>query len=137
MEEHEPARAPDPASLEAIGRRFVADLEAHARKASTLASHKGALRALSVPFFGDKPLAKITLLDVEAFIGSRRGWAPKSVRNYLGALQSVFELARMRPNPVQDARRPGGENVDPDIKFLGEDDLAAVLRNVPWLWDGV
>jgi integrase len=131
IEVEEPAGGAERASIEEIGRRFVANLEARGRKASTLAAHEGALRVHLVPFFGEKALARITVADVEAFIASRRDWAPKSVRNYLGTLHSVFEFARIRPNPVQDARRPEAQDVDPDIRFLGEDELAAVLRSVP------
>lgn len=114
------------------GDRMVASLEARGRKASTLAAHESALRAHLVPFFGAKPLARIETVDVEAFIASLAGrYAPKTIRNYLGTLHSIFEFARIRPNPVGDATKPEGDTTDPDIRFLTEPEVEALLRGVP------
>ena len=38
---------------------------------------------------------------------------------------------RCRPNPVTDARKPEADDTDPDIRFLTEDELEALLRAVP------
>ena len=57
--------------------------------------------------------------------------ATKSIRNYLGTLHSIFESARIRPNPVKDARKPKAQDTDPDIRFLTEEELEALLRAVP------
>jgi integrase len=119
-------------SVGVVGGQLVASLEAQGRKASTLAAYETALRAHLIPFFGDRPLGRIETTDVERFIASRRGrLAPKSIRNYLGALHSIFEFARVRPNPVADARKPEAEDADPDIRFLSEDEVEALLRAVP------
>ena len=76
---------------------------------------------------------RITTEDVEAFIAACRakGCAPKSIRNYLGALHSIFDFAKVRPNPVTDARKPEAADTDPDIRFLTEEELEALLRAVP------
>jgi len=42
----------------------------------------------------------------------------------------VFEFARVRPNPVTDAHKPEAEGTDPDIRFLTEQEVEALLRAV-------
>ena len=73
-----------------------------------------------VPHFRDRDIHRITTEDVEGFVAASRakGCAPKSIRNYLGALHSIFEFAKVRPNPVTDARKPEATDTDPDIRFL-------------------
>jgi integrase len=70
---------------------------------------------------------------VEGFVAASRakGCAPKSICNYLGALHSIFDFAKVRPNPVTDARKPEATDTDPDIRFLTEEELEALLRAVP------
>jgi integrase len=120
-------------SVAEIGERLVRALEAQGRKASTLAAYESTLRAHLVPHFGDRAIHRITTEDVEAFVAGERakGCAPKSIRNYLGILHSVLEFAKVRPNPVTDARKPEAEDTDSDIRFLTEEELEAVLRAVP------
>ena len=95
-------------SLEEAGARLVQSLEVQGRKASTLAAYESTLRAHLMPHFGDRDLHRITTEDVEGFVAASRakGCAAKSIRNYLGALHSIFEFAKVRPNPVTDARKP-------------------------------
>ena len=103
------------------------------RKASTLAAYETTLRAHLAPYFGDRPIHQITTEDVEGFIASRtaKGCAPKSIRNYVGALHAICDYARVRPNPVTDARKPEAAGTDPDIRFLSEAEVEALLRGVP------
>jgi len=86
-----------------------------------------------VPFFGQRPITKITTEEVEGFIAAcqAKGCAPKSTRNYLGTLHAIFEFAKVRPNPVTDSRKPETEDTDPDIRFLTEEEVEALLRAVP------
>ena len=51
-----------------------------------------------VPYFGDRPLARIAPKDIEAFIAASRrdGQSVKSTLNYVGLLHSVFEHAVRR-----------------------------------------
>ena len=111
-----PVQAP---TVSEAGERLVRSLEAQGRKASTLAAYESTLRAHLVPHFGERALHRITTDDVEGFIATCRakGCAPKSIRNYLGSLHSIFEFARVRPNPVADARKPEATDTDPDIRF--------------------
>lgn len=119
-------------TVQEAGARLVASLEARGRKASTLAAYESTLRVHLVPFFGDRPVARIDTADIEAFIASRRGrCAPKSIRNYLGTLHSVFEFVKVRPNPVTDAHKPEADGADPDIRFLTEEEVEALVSAVP------
>jgi integrase len=115
------------------GERLVRSLEAQGRKASTLAAYESTLRAHLVPHFGEKPITKITTEDVEGFVANchAKGCAPKSIRNYLGTLHAILDFAKVRPNPVTDARKPEAEDTDPDIRFLTEEELEALLRSAP------
>jgi integrase len=125
-----PAQAP---SIEDAGERLVRSLEAQGRKASTLAAYESTLRTHLVPFFGERAITKITAEDVEAFVAAcqAKGCAPKSIRNYLGALHAIFEFGKVRPNPVTVTRKPEAEDADPDIHFLTEEELEALLGAVP------
>ena len=91
------------------------------------------MRAHLIPHFGDCPVHRITTEDVEAFIAASgaTGCAPKSIKNYLGALHAILDFAKVRPNPVTDARKPEAEDADPDIRPLTEDELEALLRAIP------
>ena len=120
-------------SLAEVGKRLVQALEAEGRKASTLAAYESTVRVHLAPHFAERPVDRITTEDVEAFVAicRSRGCAPKSIRNYLGTLHSILDYARVRPNPVADARRPGAEEADPDIRYLSAEELEALLRAVP------
>jgi integrase len=130
------AEAPTPArtaSIAEAGERFVRTLEVEGRKASTLSGYESTLRTHLAPHFGERPVHRITTEDVEAFVAACRakGCAPKSIRNYLGSLHAILDFAMVRPNPVTDARKPAAADADPDIRFLSEDELEALLRAVP------
>lgn len=124
-----------PAMAEA-GERLVELLELKGRKPSTIEAVRSALRVHLVPHFGDRAVDRIDVRAVEGFIAAERrdGKAPKSIRNYLGVLHSIFELAIeqgwARENPVKRAAKP--ENTgNPEIRFLTIEQVEAVLVAVP------
>jgi integrase len=89
---------------------------------------------------GSRRVAEVTTADVEAFARSmlRRRLAPKSVRNVITFLHSVFGLAVDRAwcvtNPVARAARPRRRrsgDASPDLQFLTVDELAAVINTIP------
>lgn len=132
IDQHEPVSQGGRLSVGEAGERLVTDLELRGRKASTLAAHESNLRAHLVPFFGETALGKIGVRDVEQFIAvSRGGSAPKSIRNYLGTLHSIFDFAGVRPNPVALARRPVAEDRDADIRFLTEREVEKLINATP------
>jgi integrase len=91
------------------------------------------------PAMGSRRVGEVSTADVEALARSmlRRGLAPKSVRNVITFLHSVFGLAVDRgwclANPVTRAARPrrrgGGGN--PDLQFLTVAELEAVIAAIP------
>ena len=99
-------------SVAEAGDRLVELLELKGRKPSTIEAVRSTLRVHLVPHFGDRPLDRIDVRAVERFIAAERrdGKAPKSIRNYLGVLHSIFELAIekgwARENPVKRAAKP-------------------------------
>jgi len=93
-----------------------------------------------VPALGDRRLETIKRADVEA-LATRMlatGRKPKTVRNLLTYLYSVFEHAVERAwcdaNPVRKATRPRRRrsgDANPDLQFLTLAELDAVLREIP------
>jgi integrase len=119
-------------TIRAAGEALLAHLEARGCAKSHLESVESHLRVHLLPFFGDRPLDRIAEDDVTRLLVRlrRSGRAPKTTRNILSTLHSVFALARKRrwvdANPCQlvdlPAPTPSG-----DVRFLSEPELAAVL----------
>jgi integrase len=92
------------------------------------------------PRFGAAAVSDVTTAHVEALATAmlRDGRSPKTVRNVMTFLHSVFEQALdqglIRENPVRRATRPGRRSVgdaNPDLQFLTVQELDAVLRAIP------
>jgi integrase len=92
------------------------------------------------PCLGTKPVERVTISDIESMAAAMltSGLAPKTVRNVLTFLHSVFEHAIDRGwtthNPVRRASRPKRRragDANPDIQFLTVPELQAVLRAIP------
>jgi integrase len=92
------------------------------------------------PRIGGRPVVDITTQDVEALARAllKRGLSPKTVRDTVKFLHSMFEHAIdrgwARENPVRRAARPGNRRkggANPDIQFLTLEELEAVLRAIP------
>lgn len=92
------------------------------------------------PQLGGHAVTDVRTAHVEALAEAmlERGLAPKTVRNVLNFLHSIFEHAIdrgwVRENPVRRAARPGRRrqgDVNPDLQFLTVEELEAVLRAIP------
>jgi integrase len=92
------------------------------------------------PRFGDTAVSDVTTAHVEALATAmlKSGRAPKTVRNVMTFLHSVFEEALdrglIRENPVRRATRPGRRrtgDAKADLQFLSVEELEAVLRAIP------
>jgi integrase len=92
------------------------------------------------PRLGSKPVSEVKTAHIEALASAMldRGLAPKTVRNVMTFLHSIFEHAidrrLMRENPVRRATRPGRRrqgDANPDLQFLTVEELDAVIRAVP------
>ena len=119
-----------------IGEALLGQLEVKGCAKSYIETVESHLRVHLVPFFGDRPVDRIGEEQVTRLVGLRRsGQAPKTTRNIMSTLHSLFELAVRRrwagENPCKridlPAARPSG-----DIRFLTQPGLTAVLtRGVP------
>ena len=92
------------------------------------------------PRLGDKPRRPVTIADVATVAAAMldAGLAPKTVRNVVTFLHSVFEHAIDRgwtaQNPVRRASRPKRRragDANPDLQFLSVVELEAVLCAIP------
>jgi len=124
-------------SLGVAGEMLISQLEARGRKRSTIGEYRSYLNMHLAPFFGDKPLDKVTPASIESFIAAKRreGKATKSILNYLGLLHSIFEFGCRRgfarTNPTKLVDKPERAGASPDIRFLDETELEALIRAVP------
>jgi integrase len=92
------------------------------------------------PRLGDKAVDRVTIADIETVAAAMldAGLAPKTVRNVVTFMHSVFEHAIDRGwtthNPVRRASRPKRRragDANPDLHFLTVPELEAVLRAIP------
>jgi integrase len=93
-----------------------------------------------VPCLNDAPVQSIRRRDVEALAEEMLadGKSPKTVRNVITFLHSVFEHAIdnewCAENPVRRAARPRRQragDAEPDLQFLTIAELEAVIRAIP------
>jgi integrase len=92
------------------------------------------------PVVWTMPVADIGPADIEAVAQPMlsNGLSPKTVRNVVTYVYSVFEYAIERglvsANPVRHVTRPGRRrqgDVRPDLRFLTVEELEAVIRAIP------
>lgn len=91
------------------------------------------------PRLGSKPVTDVKTAHVEAVATAMlsAGLAPKTVRNVITFLHSIFEHALDRrlisENPARRATRPGRRrqgDANPDLQFLGLEEPDAVIRAI-------
>jgi len=127
----------DRLSVGDAGELLLEHLESLGRKRSTLGEYRSYLRIHLGPFFGNAALDKVTPGRVEAFIAAKRreGSATKSILNYLGLLHSIFDFAERRGlarrNPVKNVDKPERPGQTPDIRFLDDTEMDALIDAVP------
>ena len=92
------------------------------------------------PALGKKPVHRVTTAQVEKLAEDMlaAGLKPKTVRNVMSFLYSIFEHTIHKKwateNPVRHATRPKRRrqnDADPDLKFLTLDELDRVLKAIP------
>jgi integrase len=136
QESEKVAVAPTRLTMEQAGNQLLDHLEARGRKRSTLEAYRSTLVIHLVPFFGNKDLEDIRREDVERLLAQLRrdGLAPKSILNFLGFLNGVFEFAirrgQLRDNPVRHVDRPQ-KQPGSEVRFLALEELEALLRACP------
>ena len=116
------------------GERLLRHLEGLGRKRSTLEGYESYLRVHLSPYFGERPLERIGREEVEDFMTAcrRNGQSVKSTLNYLGLLHGIFDFALRRgwvaSNPCKLVDKPTARSGDPDVRFLDQAELEALLR---------
>jgi integrase len=107
------------------------------RKRTTVEAYDSMIRIHLVPFFAGGTIDRIGRREVQGLIAhmTRSGSSPKTIRNALGILHSIFEYARreelVAANPCTLVDKPRVSEGDPDIRFLEPEEIEALLRGVP------
>jgi integrase len=122
---------------------FLRDRELHGLRKVTLSDYRGCLRVHLLPAFGAEKIGSITRRDLEDWkkkvleeINPRTGkrYAPKSVRNYLGILNSVFSFAEeegwISDNPMRAVKLPKVSK-GKDLQYVPIQDLPRLVEAVP------
>jgi integrase len=123
-------------TVEEAGTRLIAHLATMRRKPSTTESYESYVRIHIGPYFASRPITQITKEDVESFAAAclDHGQSVKSTLNDLGLLHGIFEFAIRRGwatvNPVKLVEKPKNRDEDPDIRFLDQTELDALLGAV-------
>ncbi len=78
-----------------IGREYVKDLDRKGRKRSTRAAVETALNTHIQPFFGERAIGSVRYEEVVDFAAALKGkgLSPKSIRNYVGTLSTLYRFA--------------------------------------------
>ena len=114
------------------GQELCRRLEIRGRKKSHRMTVESDLRNHIAPFFASKELDKIEPRDIERYISAKlKVLAPKTVRNHLNTMHSVFEIGQRmgwcERNPVKLADRPVIKTTETRIKFLDQAELEKLL----------
>lgn len=131
---------PEPAArgttVKDLGGDLVTRLVSKGNKRSAIEAVESHVRIHLVPFFDDTPIEDIEPGDLERLMAKlrRAGLAPKTVKNVLGTMHSIFDLAQrrriLRENPAKLVDKPKTAAND-DIRYLTLAELAALMRAVP------
>jgi integrase len=81
------------------GDAYVAHLEkVMERKRTTIADYRGYLRRHLAPFFGDRPMDRLEVTEVERYLHAKRdaGLSAKTIQNHLNFLHGVFAFSIRR-----------------------------------------
>jgi integrase len=119
-----------------VGQALLARLEAQGRKPSHIEGVRCHLRAHIEPAFGEARVGEVDDRDIARLIDRliARGRSPKTIRNILGTIHSIFEIARrerlIAQNPCDLAEVPAPPRSH-DIRFLTPDELERVLEAAP------
>ena len=125
-------------TLGEAGERYLQHVEhVMERKRSTVQDYGIILRRHLAPYFGNVAIERFDADAIGGYMAAkaREGLATKTVSNHLNFLHGLFKHAVKRGwcpiNPVAAVDRPRAAAVDPDIRFLDEAEVEALLRAIP------
>lgn len=127
-------------TVEAAGDSLRRKLAMEGARKSYLEGCESMQRVHIVPGLDNAPVRSVERRDIEAVAEAMLadGKAPKTVRNVMTHLHSIFEHAIDNDwcveNPVRRASRPRRQragDAEPDIQFLTMAELEAVIRAIP------
>jgi hypothetical protein len=127
-------------SIEDAGDSLRRKLAMEGARKSYLEGCESMQRVHIVPGLNNAPVNTVTRQQVETLAAKmlKDGKAPKTVRNVITFLHSIFEHATdsewCAENPVRRASRPRRQragDAEPDLQFLTVNELEAVLRAIP------
>jgi integrase len=91
----QPSTRTDRVTMAEAGQELCRRLEIRGRKKSHRLTVESDLRNHIAPFFAGKELGKIEPRDIERYIAAKlKTLAPKTVRNHLNTMHSVFEIGQ-------------------------------------------
>lgn len=119
-------------TMEEAGAEFCRRLELRGRKKSHRLTVAADLRNHIAPFFAGQTLDRIRPEDIERYATAKGATlAPKTIRNHVNTIHSVFELGLRRhwcnSNPVKLAERPRPRKTETRIQFLSQDELELLV----------
>ncbi len=106
------------------------------RKGSTTKGYEYMRDTHFSAYFSQRKLESIEREDIEGYmrLKAQDGLTAKTVRNHLSLLHSIFEFGTKRgwvdKNPVKLVDKPESDGGDPDIRWLDDAELEAVIRAV-------
>ncbi|MDP9399378.1 MAG: tyrosine-type recombinase/integrase [Actinomycetota bacterium] len=105
---------------------------------TTRADYRDALERFAIPFFGRRPLSKVTPPDVRGFVyelAEKHGLAPASVRKYLAPVRAMFaelvEDGKLPTNPASVRVIGQRERTPRQPKVLSPEQTQALLAEAP------
>jgi integrase len=135
-----PVRGADTPTVHEAGDSLRRQLAVGGARRSYLEGCESMQRVHVDPCLGARAVTDVTRAHVQALAGTmlRTGRSPKTIRNVLSFLHSIFEHAIdqgwVGENPVRRAVKPGRRrrgDAEPDLQFLTVAELDAVLRAIP------
>jgi site-specific recombinase XerD len=124
-------------TVEHVGQLHSAKLIGKGRKPSHVETFDSHLRVHLAPFFKETPINRIEVADVEKLLTKlqRKRLAPKTIRNILGSLHSIFDThsgkSWVAENPCRLVDKPESERSNPDVRFLTLDDSRPCFEQSP------
>lgn len=124
-------------TLREVGDAYIAHVRDFLeRKPSTVQDYEGILRKAErgLP---KKTVDRCQAADIEGYVSTMKaaGRSTKTISNHLIFLHGLFAFAVKRgwapANPVAVAERPRSSGPNPDIRYIDQDELEALLLEIP------